>query len=186
VLHQLAVKSVGNAAAESLIEDSVSKRTRQESPTDMDALLDSLGQILTGFWGLAKFLLAAVVPWLGLVAWIVFWLFAVNWRRLHKVLWDGGFIGLALTGLVMMLVWGSIAPPESGSHYLLGLTVSNYVGKFVYVAALFCIMFLCGAVQMAGVFGDRHRWELAEAEPAAELHAHHDSHGQHDVHAAHH
>ncbi|HUG90262.1 MAG TPA: hypothetical protein VML55_05485 [Planctomycetaceae bacterium] len=35
-------------------------------------------------------------------------------------------------------------------HRLLGLRVSNFVGKAVYVTALVCIMFLCGSVQLGG------------------------------------
>lgn len=48
-------------------------------------------------------------------------------------------------------------------HSLLGLRVSNFVGKFMYVTALICIMFLCGAVQLGGCC-------RVEDEPAADVH----------------
>jgi hypothetical protein len=145
-----------------------------------------LNQIVTGLWGLVTFLLAHALPWLGIIAWMAFWLFAVNWWTLRRVLLrDFGWIGVVLIGFVMVLVWGCIAPPESGRHYLLGLSVSNFVGKTVYVMALFCIMCLCGSVQLSGVLGEYGRFDEVEPEPVS--HGHHDAHaGHHDAQAAHH
>ena len=91
-----------------------------------------------------------VLPWLPLIAWVAFWLLAVNWVKFREVLVSGGIIGVLLIGLCMILIWGLIAPPDDGAHYLFGLTLSNFVGKTVYVTALFCIMFLCGSVQLSG------------------------------------
>lgn len=112
----------------------------------LNALLDLL--IAVGqFWlALAK----ALLPWLPLIAWIAFWTLAVDWVRLRTVLLKGGWIGVAALGLVAVLVWGVIAPPESGVHSLLGLQVSNFVGKTVYVTTLIVIMLLCGSTQLSG------------------------------------
>ncbi|MFO0918596.1 MAG: hypothetical protein U0872_09810 [Planctomycetaceae bacterium] len=75
------------------------------------------------------------------------------------------------------LIWGVIAPPATGSHYLLGLTLSNFVGKTVYVTALFTIMLLCGSVQLSGACGD---WATFPEPAAEDDHGHgHDSHGHH-------
>jgi len=49
-----------------------------------------------------------------------------------------------------VIVWGSIAPPASGSYDLYGLTISNYVGKTVFVTGLICLMLLAGAAQLSG------------------------------------
>lgn len=122
--------------------------------------MEALGESLLQLWFAVLNLIAAVgevlEPWwpliLGLGAWVVFWLFAVNWARLWDVLFSGGLVGLVLIGLLAILVWGVIAPPEGGYHYFLGLYVTNFVGKFVYVAVLTCIMFLCASAQLSGAF----------------------------------
>lgn len=130
-------------------------------------LWDHLVTLLAALWGIFVSLVSLVVPWTPLAAWIIFWLFAVNWVKLREIILQGGWIPVVLIGLVMVLVWGTIAPPPGGTHELFGLSVSNYVGKFVYVTILFCIMFLCGAVQLAGFLpGCCPFEEEAEAEPA--------------------
>jgi hypothetical protein len=117
----------------------------------MDALLENLGQFLSAGWDVLISLGALLLPWTPLAAWVLFWLAAVNWSKLWPVLKQGGLIGVVLIGLVMVLVWGVVAPPEGGVHHLLGLKLSNFVGKTVYVTALFVIAFLCGSVQLSGV-----------------------------------
>jgi len=74
----------------------------------------------------------------------------VDWSRLSGILNRGGFVGLVLIWFVTILVWGCVSPPEEGAHYILGLTLGNFFGKMVYVTFLFCIMLLCGAVQLRG------------------------------------
>lgn len=117
---------------------------------DAGGLWDSLVSLFGALWGILISLLAIVAPFLPLAGWIAFWLFAVNWVKLREVMIEGGWIGVVLIGVVTVLVWGTVAPPPDGDHYLLGLTVSNFVGKFIYVTILFCIMFLCGTVQLGG------------------------------------
>ena len=88
--------------------------------------------------------------YIALILWIAFWIGAVNWVRLRIILLDGAWIGILLIGFMAVLVWGCIAPPAEGIHSILGLHVSNFVGKTVYVTGLICIMFLCGSIQLAG------------------------------------
>ncbi len=126
-------------------------------------------------WTLVISVAALVLPWTPLIAWLAFWLYAVNWVKLRAVLIQGGWIGVLLFGLFMILIWGVIAPPPSGSHHIFGLTLSNFVGKTVYVTALFTIMFLCGSVQLSGACGT---WALFP-EPAPED-DHHGGHGHDD------
>jgi len=126
-------------------------------------LWDNLVSLFLALWGVLVSLAALVAPWTPLAAWIIFWLFAVNWERLREVMVQGGWIPVVLIGFVMVLVWGTIAPPAGGAHHLLGLKVSNYVGKFIYVTVLLCIMFLCGAVQLAGFLPACCRFEQSEA-----------------------
>ena len=130
-------------------------------------------------------LLALIVPWTPLIAWVAFWLLAVNWEKLYPVLAKGGAIGVLLIGLMMVLVWGLIAPPEGGVHHLFGLKPSNFVGKTIWVTMLFTIMALCGSVQLSGACGSL--VSFPDEEPDDDGHGDHthgDGHGSHDQHAS--
>lgn len=138
----------------------------------MDAFLQLVTSILQLLQALLQVLLSLInvaVPWLPLLAWIAFWGLAVNWSKAFPILRRGGYFGVLLLMLAAVLVWGSVAPPEGGRHYLLGLSVSNYTGKFLYVTMLTCIALLCGSAQLNGAFG-----RLAEfpEEPAEDDHGH--------------
>ena len=136
-------------------------------------VLESLKQLFWAGVDVLQALLQVFEPHLGLylalAVWIAFWVGAVNWVRLRQILLSGGWIGVVFIALVTVLVWGSIAPPQDGVHYLLGLRVSNFVGKAVYVTGFICIMLICGSVQLAV---NPHQ----EEEPPAEEHAHSHSH----------
>lgn len=145
-------------------------------------LLDSLGQFIVAVWGLALALIRTIGPWTPLIAWIAFWTLAVDWKKLQHVLWGGGVIGVVLIGLVWMLVWGVVAPPVDGYHYIFGLQLSNFVGKLVYVTTLIVIMYLGGSVQLSGLcdpIGNvlATAWNT-DLEPADDHHDH--GHGGHD------
>lgn len=144
----------------------------------MTELLISLSDLVVDLWNLLKVVSGLLLPWIPLAVWIGFWLCAVNWTKLRDVLISkGGVLGLLLIGAIWVLIWGVVAPPESGRHFLLGLTVTNFVGKLVYVTALFCLMFLCGSVQLSGCC---QQWcEVTMPDP----HAHGDhGHGGHESH----
>ncbi|MFM9960902.1 MAG: hypothetical protein ACKV2Q_06725 [Planctomycetaceae bacterium] len=145
----------------------------------MTELLISLSDLALAAWSLLKALSGLLLPWIPLAVWIGFWLCAVNWIKLREVLISkGGVLGLLLIGAIWVLIWGVVAPPASGTHFLLGLTVTNFVGKLVYVTALFCLMFLCGSVQLSGCC---QQWcEVTMPDPHAHGdhgHAGHESHG---------
>jgi hypothetical protein len=112
----------------------------------LTALLDLLSAAGLFLWSLVS----TLAPWTPLIAWVAFWTLAVNWVQLRSFLLQGGWIGVVLLGLVTVLVWGVVAPPETGVHTLLGLEVSNFVGKTVYVTTLIVIMLLCGSTQLSG------------------------------------
>ncbi len=119
----------------------------------MDAIIELFGTLNELFWSVLDVLEAlfkVILPWLPLLAWIAFWTLAVNWVKAVDVMRRGGWIGVLLLMLGAVLVWGAAAPPESGSHHILGLTVSNHVGKFIFVSMLTCIALLCGSAQMNG------------------------------------
>jgi hypothetical protein len=155
----------------------------------MDALVNSVLQLLQAVQEVVWSLGSIVGPWLPLIAWLAFWTFAVNWVKLRDILNSGAWVGLLLVGFVTVLVWGSIAPPPQGSYDLFGLTISNFVGKTVYVTGLFCLMLLAGALQLSGFGGDCCRFadEPAPADEQGHGHAEGDGHGQGAAHlAAHH
>ena len=146
-------------------------------------LLDSLLNLLEAVVVVLAALGAAIAPWWPLIAWVAFWLLAVNWFKLRLTLLDGGWIGVLLIGLMMILVWGIVAPPPDGTHSLLGLKVSNFVGKTMYVTGLFVIMLLCGSAQLSGAV-DRYL-HFVEPEPEGHHHGHEDhGHGHDHGHAA--
>ncbi len=116
--------------------------------------LESLGQflragvdVIVSFFGLFE---PHAGLYIALILWIAFWVGAVNWVRLRKILLEGGWTGLVLIAGLAILVWGCIAPPAGDTHSILGLELSNFVGKTVYVTGLICIMFICGSIQLAG------------------------------------
>jgi len=118
--------------------------------TPLSNLLDSLIQLFQVLFDLVISLGGVILPWLPLIAWVAFWLLAVDWSKLRGQMVRGGFLAVILIGLMMILVWGTVAPPADGSHHMLGLKLSNYVGKTVYVTMLLSVMFLCGSVQLSG------------------------------------
>jgi hypothetical protein len=146
-------------------------------------LLDSLVNLLEALLQVLAALAAAIAPWWPLIAWVAFWLLAVNWVRLRQTLLEGGWIGVVLTGLMMVLVWGVVAPPPDGTHHLLGLRVSNFVGKTMYVTGLFVIMLLCGSVQLSGAVDRYLNFAESEPEPHGHDHGHGDDHGHDHAHA---
>lgn len=152
----------------------------------MDAVFSSLLQLITAAWQLLVALFLLITPWAPLIGYLAFWLFAVDWVKFRLVIIRGGWIGILLIVFMATLVWGLIAPPAGDHHNLLGLHVTNFVGKFVYVAALTVMMFLCGSVQLSGLCGSWARFP--EDTPADDHHGHHaHGHGEHahDHHVVH-
>ncbi|WP_010583449.1 hypothetical protein [Schlesneria paludicola] len=149
----------------------------------MEQLVDSLQNLLVAGWAVVVSLLGLVVPWAPLIAWVAFWLLAVNWEKLYPVLAKGGAIGVFLIGLMMILVWGLIAPPESGTHHLFGLEPTNFAGKTIYVTMLLVIMALCGSVQLSGACGKLVRFAEPDHDHSSGGHGS-SSHGD-DRHATH-
>jgi hypothetical protein len=148
-------------------------------------LLNSLQNLLLAVVELLAALVGTIAPWWPLIAWVAIWTFAVNWVKLRAVLLSRGFVGVLLIAFMSVLVWGIVAPPEGGSHHLLGLTVSNFVGKLMYVTALMVIALLCGSVQLSGAVDKYlHFVEPLEDSHDDHGHGHDDGHG-HDAHAGH-
>lgn len=142
----------------------------------MEAVFSSLLQLVAALWQLTLALVFLVAPWTPLLAYVGFWLYAVDWLKLRPVIARGGWIAVLLIAVMTTLIWGLVAPPAD-SHYLLGRPVSNFAGKFVYVSALVTIMFLCGSVQLSGLCGN---WATFKEDAPAD--DHHGGHGHDDGH----
>ena len=67
--------------------------------------------------------------YIALVLWIAFWVGAVNWVRLRKILLEGGWTGIVMIGFMAVLVWGCIAPPEGDAPQHLGIGGEQFCGE---------------------------------------------------------
>ena len=124
-------------------------RHQTEPPADMLSVEEALAQILVSLQQILLSIGSIVftAPVLPVLCWAAFWLFAVDWTLLRKIMLKGGWLGVLLIGFVMVVVWQQIVPePRS----VLGLEVNGYIEKLVYVTALLSMMFVCGAVQLTG------------------------------------
>lgn len=113
----------------------------------------------------------ALVPW---VLWTLFWLLAVDWKKLWPVLGQGAWAPVVLLILVSSMVWASIEP---GPCDCLGfVTVPAVWWHLGGVCALAGLAFIGGWLQ--GTWGLAPR-EIEIDPPASDDHHAHDGHGGH-------
>jgi hypothetical protein len=105
--------------------------------------------------------------------WCLFWLLAVNWKKLWPVLAQGGWAPALLLLLVSAFAWSRIDPGEC--HFLPLVTIPNFWWQLASVSALAAVALFCGWLQ--GQLG----WAPPEIslEPPAHEHGHHGHHGHH-------
>ena len=108
-----------------------------------------------------------------LIAYVAWWLWAVNWKRMWPVLAQGAWAPLVLLMLTSALVWSRISP--SDCTCLPFVTVPNFWWQLGEVGLLVAVALFCGWLQ--GVFG----WTPAEIslEPPVD---HGEAHGHGEVH----
>lgn len=122
-------------------------------------MITDLGVLL---WSLVRF----AWQWALLIAWVAWWLGAVNWRKVWPVLGQGGWAPAVLLVVLGALGWSQIAP---GSYSLLGgMVVSNFWWQLGAVSLLACLALFCGWLQ--GVF----LWAPAEISVEPPAHVGHD------------
>lgn len=154
------------------VEAPLSGVVEQADPA-LTGVLENLYAVIVALASLLAVLLQTLLPWTPLLLWVVFWLFAVNWKKLYPILMEqGGGIGVLLIAIMATLVWASVSEPPGGHHSLLGLHPGNIFGKAVYVFGLGLIASLCGSVQLAGGCGTLCRFEEDDAPALEEAHAH--------------
>jgi hypothetical protein len=104
----------------------------------MAELWDTLVQLTGNLWTLLVVLLSLAVRWSLVIAWIAWWLFAVDWKKAWLVLARGAWAPAVLVLLIAALVWSRIE-------------ASDFWWQLGAVTALAATALLCGWLQ--GLFG---------------------------------
>ena len=138
-------------------------------------ILNTLRQLGGNLVDLGTDLFPIAVPVCLLIAWVAWWLWAVNWWKAFPALQGGAWLPLVLLIVVSALVWSRIAP--SGYNFLGLATLPNFWWQLVAVSLYVGIALFCGYLQIY------FQWTPAEI-PVGPPTGHgdgHDSHG-HDAH----
>jgi hypothetical protein len=107
-------------------------------------VFQSLWHIVLGLWDLVVQLLVLAMQYSLLIAWVAWWLLAVDWKKTWSVLARGAWAPLVLIVLLSALVWSRIAP----SDLSLGLgAVPNFWWQLGAVGLLLSVTFFCGWLQ---------------------------------------
>ncbi len=134
-------------------------------------ILQSLLQVLYDLGRLSGQLLQIIFNSALLIAWIAWWLWAVNWKNTWPALRQGAWVPGVLIVIVAALVWSQISPSDLSLPG--ALLVPNFWWQLGAVTGLVLVALFCGWLQ--GVYG----WTPAEIslEPATPV-GHHE-HGGH-------
>jgi hypothetical protein len=130
----------------------------------LEHLLLDLGTLIVQFLGLA-------LQWGVLLAWLAWWLLAVNWKKVWPVLAQGAWAPLVLLVFLTAMVWSRLDPVPC--RCLDVMTIANFWWQLFGVTLVVGLTFLCGWVQ--ALLG----WEPAEVNlepPTTSDHAHHEAH----------
>jgi hypothetical protein len=104
----------------------------------MTELWDTLGNLAVNLGTLFVVLLALAFRWSLLIAWVAWWLFAVNWKKAWPALGRGGWVAVVLILVIAALAWSRIE-------------ASSFWWQLAAVSVLAATALLCGWLQ--GVFG---------------------------------
>lgn len=112
----------------------------------METLLEAFGSLFESLWLLLVTFWHLLLPWALFVVWVVWWLFAVEWRALVPRLKQGAWLAVALLGALTVLVWGCLQPEP---QVVFGYEMRNFAAKAAIVAVLYVLAFAAGALQLA-------------------------------------
>ena len=130
---------------------------------------DTLLQFLWLAFRLVMAVLRFAVPWLPVLAWVAWWLWGVNWRRLWPTLRQGAWAPILLLAFLVALVWTFVSP---GPYTLLGLTLPGFWWQAAAVVLLLVLAACCGWVQV--VYGWCPQEAPLQVAPAQSQEHHHD------------
>jgi hypothetical protein len=124
----------------------------------VDSTWEQFASDVTALWwaliSLAGLLLGLALRWLFVVAWLAWWLCAVNWEKVWEVLARGGWLVVLLLGVLAALAWSQLDP---GPCSFLGiLTIGSFWWQLGAVGLLIGATLFCGWLQ--GLLG----WRPAE------------------------
>ncbi len=110
--------------------------------------------------------LIVIVPYL---IWILFCLFAINWKKMRPTLSEGAWVPLLLLIILAALVWSQV---HATDVILFGvITVPNFWWQLMAAGSLAALGLFAGWVQ------ERYHWTPLEVELAPVSHAHGHDHG---------
>ena len=85
-----------------------------------------------------------VVAW-NVIAWVAWWLWAVDWRKTWAVLAQGAWAPVVLLMLISALVWASLAPaPLTGLGFVV---IPNFWWQLLAVWGVVAATCFCGWLQ---------------------------------------
>lgn len=136
----------------------------------MQDIVDKLVQLVVILGGILGDLTQLGLHWSLLIAWLAWWLWGVNWRRVWPVLGQGAWLPVVLLMLVAALAWSRMFP--SNCNCLGFITVLNFWWQLGAISLLVAVTLFCGWLQ--GSFG----WTPAEIdlEPPASSGQGHEHH----------
>jgi hypothetical protein len=135
----------------------------------MPEWLLALWGILTDLWILIEQLLEALLPFLPVALWAVWWLCGVNWKKAWPVLARGAWVPVVLGMFVAALVWSRLDPEPCTS--LRFVTIPSFWWQLGGVSALVALALVCGWLQ--GKLGWAPEDVNLEPPPPAPAHGHH-------------
>ena len=105
-------------------------------------IIQTLTQLVTTLGTLILEIGALALRHALLIAWVAWWLWAVNWTKAWGALARGGWMVLVLLTVVSALVWSAIAP----SNYILFdlFQVPNFWWQLAAVTLIVLLALFCG------------------------------------------
>jgi hypothetical protein len=110
-------------------------------------LLNSLVQVMVALGELLWEVVSLLAPWSLLIAWIAWWLWAVNWKRAWAALADGAWAPVVLLMILVARVWASLDASEVNLFYI--MTVPSFWWQLGAVGLVVGLTLFCGWLQIA-------------------------------------